>query len=256
MAQQQSYISVDSVIADYLTETEQSNHKYFKIFNLAFRGMDELGLDFFYQIKTVKIPINSNLTATLPSDYLNWTKVGVLNGMGEVVPLYYNERLSTFADLLPARLNRTQDNSSFLNWDSWGLNTWVNYWNGYTYMNVYGVPSGSPFVGSFKIDAANGVMLLNENFAFAYVILEYVSSPQIGEEYFVPVQFREALIAWVAWKDAANIPSRSHFNLGDKRDKRAEFYNERRKAIARYAPIRRQEIYQASQEQTRLAVRS
>ncbi|NBU53771.1 MAG: hypothetical protein EBS33_05295, partial [Alphaproteobacteria bacterium] len=86
MAQHTSYITLESCITDYLTESEQSNHKYFKLFNLAFRGMDELGLDFFYRIQSVKLPVNANFTVTLPADYLNWTKVGILSPKGDIIP--------------------------------------------------------------------------------------------------------------------------------------------------------------------------
>ena len=255
MSQHQSYITLDSVITDYLVETEQSNHKYYKCWHLAFRGLEQLGLDFFYQIKAVKLPINSNLTVSLPSDYLNWTKVGVLNDRGEIIPLYYNDKLTTYSDLQPDRLTKTQDDS-LLDWTQWNVNTWCNYWNGSWFTNIYGVPSGAPFVGSFKVDNANGVILLNEEFSYPYLMLEYVSSPKEGEEYYLPVQFREALIAWLSWKDSTAVPARTHINLGDKEAKRREFYNERKNAIARWRPIRRSEIYQASQEQTRIAIKS
>lgn len=253
-AQNKSYITLDSCITDYLTESEQSNHKYFKLWNLAFRGLEILGLDFFYRVQAVKLPVNANFTVTLPADYLNWSKVGILNDRGEIIPLYYNDKLTTYADLLPDRVEKTDDEQS--SWLQWNNSTWVNYWNGFNYTNIYGVPSGEPFVGGFKVDTENGVIILEQNFNRDYLMLEYVSSPVEGQEYYLPIQFREALIAWLAWKDSANIPARSHFNLGDKRDKRHEFYNERKNAIARWKPIRKSEIYQASQEQTRLAVKS
>lgn len=254
MSQRQPYITLDSIINDYLVESEQSIHKYFKVWHIAFRGMEDLGLDFFYQIKSVKLPINSNFTVNLPSDYLNYSKVGVLNAKGEIIPLKYNEKLTTYADLLPDRVAKTQDDSLV----DWSANNWCwyNYWDGSGYANVYGIPSGAPFVGSFKIDNANGVIVLDETFTYEYLMVEYVSSPQEGQEYYVPMQFREALIAWIAWKDSQNIPARSHMNLGDKRDKRRDFYNERRKAIAKWKPIHKEEMYQASQDQTRLAVKS
>lgn len=254
MAQNRQYISVDSVIQDYLNESEQSQNKYFKCFHLAFRGFENLGLDFFYKVQSVKLPVNSNLTVSLPSDFLNWTKVGVLNDRGEIIPLYYNSRLTTYADLNPDRLTKTQDDT-LVDSQNWGLNTWANYWTGASYTNIYGVPSGAPFVGNFKIDSDNGVLVLDENFAYDYIILEYVSSPTETQEYYLPVQFRDALIAWLWWKDKKAI-SINRGQVGISRDLKNDFYNERKNAIARYKPVRQQEIYEASQQQTRLAVKS
>lgn len=255
MSQRQPYITLDSCILDYMNEAEVSSHKYFKLWHLAFRGMENLGLDFFYQVKSVKLPINANLTVDLPNDYLNWSKVGVLNDRGEIIPLYYNDKLSTYMDLQSDRLTKTQDNT-LGNLTDLGTTTWYNYWNGSSLGNIYGLPSGAPFVGSFKVDTANGVILLNETFSYDYLMVEYVASPIAGEDYYLPVQFREALIAWLFWKDGNAKTVRSHMTLGDKRDRKHEFYNERKNAIARWKPIRKSEIYQASQEQTRLAVKS
>lgn len=251
MSQHLSYVTLESIVQDYLTEGELPNHKYFKVWHLAYRGMEQLGLDAFYKIQTVKLPVNSNYTAVLPSDYVNWTKVGVLNDNGEIIPLYQNDKMTTFADLSSTRLEQTQDNTL---WD-WDENNWNNYWNGQAFINIYGTPSGAPFVGSFKIDNENGVMLLDEKFKYDYVMLEYVASPQQGQEYYVPVQFREALIAWLWWKDkrAANT---NRGQVGLSRDAKNDFFNERRNAIARWKPTRQLERYQASQEMTRLTVRS
>lgn len=258
MAQHQAYILLDTIVNDYLAESEQSNHKYFKNWHLAFRCMEILGLDFFYRVQTVKLQINDNLTATLPPNYLNWVKVGILNDSGSIIPLYYNNNLTTFGDLLPNRLEVINDpQSAQLEW-GWGENVWCNYWNGWAYTNIFGVPSGEPFVGSFKVDTDNGVILLNERFYRNYLMLEYVASPtpQLGNDYRVPVQFRETLIAWLWWKDGNAKSIRSHMELGNRRDWRHEFYNERRLGVARWKASRQEEQYQASQEQSRLAIKT
>lgn len=252
-SQSQSYITVDSVITDYLNESEQSNHRYFKAWHLAFRGFENLGIDFFYAVRAVKLPVNANFTVTLPADFLNWTKVGILNDRGEIIPLYYNDKLTTYADLLPNREEKVNDPQS--SWLTWNNNTWCNYWNGSGYANIYGVPSGEPFVGGFKIDSDNGVIVLEERFNRDYIMLEYVASPVEGQEYYLPVQFRDALMAWLWWKDKKAVAIKRG-QVGITRDLKNDFYNERRNAIARWKPTRIQEGYQASQEQTRLAVKS
>lgn len=254
MAQHQPYITLDSCITDYMTEAELSNHKYFKLFNLGFRGLEDMGLDFFYHVRSIKLPINANLTVQLPADYLNWTKVGILNDRGEIIPLYYNEKLTTYADLSPDRLTKTQDDSAVTG--DWNVNTWWNYWNGFAYTNIYGVPSGSPHVGSFKVDLANGVILLNENYQYDYLMLEYVASPRQGEDYYLPMQFREAMISWLRWKDIISLPSKTHVQNSSVLMRRKDYYNERRLAIAKWKPIRIYEMYQSSQEFTRQTVRS
>ncbi len=255
MSKHLPYISLDSVVLDYLNEAEYSNNKYFRIWHIAYRGLENLGLDAFYQVRAVKLPINSNLTVALPADFVQWSKVGVLNDVGEIIPLYYNDKLTTYADLLPERLSKTEDDSLF-NLNEFGSTTWLNYWNGTSYTNIYGVPSGAPFVGSFKIDTANGVILLNETFAYEYLMIEYIASPKEGQEYYLPVQFREALISWIRWKDAISTNVKTHVQNSSIVMRRKDFYNDRKNAIAQWKPTRQSEIYQASQEQTRIAIKS
>lgn len=253
MAQHQPYIALDSIITDYLDEAQLSNNQYSRIWHIGYRGFESLGLDAFYQIKSVKLPVSANMTVPLPADYVNWSKVGVLNDRGEIIPLNYNDKLTTYADLQPTRLTQTEDTTLA----SWSYEyTWYNYWNGWAYTNVYGVPSGQPFVGSFKIDTPNGLLLLDERYRYDYVMLEYVSSPQPGGEYYIPVHFREALISWIRWKDSISIPVKSRPQQSNVEMRRRDYFNDRRLALAAWKPIRISEAYQSSQEFTRLTVRS
>lgn len=250
------YITLDSVILDYLNESEQNNNKYFKVFHLAFRGFENLGIDFFYRVQAVKLPVNANKTVTLRSDFLKWTKIGRLNSRGEIIPLYYNSKLTKFADLWPNRLTVTQDGSTIgADFDN-NPNIWRNYWNGYAYTNIYGVPSGAPFAGSFNIDIDNGVILLDEHYREDYIMLEYVASPKEDNDYWIPVQFREALIAWLWWKDGKARGVRSHMQLGAARDAKHEFYNERRNSLAQWRQSTIYEKYQIHQESSRQAIKT
>jgi hypothetical protein len=238
-----------------MDESEQSIHKQFKLTQLAYRACDELGLDFFYQIKTAKLPVNTNYTVDIPENCLNIVKAGILNARGEIVPLYQNNKLTTYADLFPDRMSKVIDNS-VLGWYVNVNNVYFNYWDGFSYGNLYGVPSGQPFVGSFKIDNENGVILLSNNFAFEYLIVEYLAGPAPDQTVYVPIQFKEAIIAYLAWKDIKSIPTSRRGAIMDKRDRRHEYYNERRLAIARYKPIRMSEAYQLNLENQRLTVKA
>ena len=254
MSQHLPYISLDSVVLDYLNEANLSNNQYFRIWHICYRGLEDLGQDAFYQIKSVKLPVNSNLTVTLPADYVNWSKVGVLNNVGEIIPLNQNDKLTTYADLSPDRLEKTQDDT--LGTQNLENGTWYNYWNGEGYVNIYGVPSGAPFVGSFKVDLSNGVILLDQNYQYDYLLLEYVASPQAGGEYYVPMQFREALISWTRFMDIVSVPAKTHVHNSNVSMRSKMYYNERRKALAKWKPIRISEAYQSSQEMSRMAVKT
>lgn len=87
-------------------------------------------------------------------------------------------------------------------------------------------------------------------------MLEYVSSPKAGGEYYLPVQFREALISWIRWKDNISIPAKTHVSNSNIQMRRHDYFEDRRKALAKWKPIRTSEAYQSSQEMTRAAVKS
>lgn len=255
MAQHQQWIDLDSVVNDYIDESEQSVHKYFRLWHLAFRGMDELGLDFFYKIKSVKLPINANFTVNLPADYLQYSKIGVLNDRGEIIPLKYNEKLTYYADQNPDRLEKTQDHTLF-NAITNNNPVWFNFWNGSFFTNLYGLPSGQPFVGSFKIDDQAGIILLDENFFYEYLMVEYVASPEEGQPYRIPIQFREALISYLRWMDIISIPSKTHVNNSNVEMRKRKFYNDRRLAVARYRPFYLEQAYILNLESTRKTVKA
>jgi hypothetical protein len=253
------WITMDEVVSAYIDRSEQSVHKQFKLWHIAFDGMKELGLDFFYTIKSLKLPTNANLTVNLPADYLNYTKIGVFNDRGEVIPLYYNEKLTFFADQQTDRKTDTEDatlGNLFIN-NAFGGLIFSNFWDGNNFCQLYGVPSGAPFIGSFKIDNDAGVIVLSEGFFYPYIVLEYIASPKPKQgTYFLPFQFKEALIAYMGWKDVQFLKSTTHVSLGDKEQRKRDFYNERRLARARYKPFHLEQAYEESLRNQRLVVKA
>jgi hypothetical protein len=249
MSSHQQFIPLDSCITDYLVQSEQSNQKYFKLFHLAFRGMDELGIDFFYQVRTSKIPVESNKTVKIPSDFINYTKIGILTADGQIAPLSYNEKFTNYASLDPNRVSKVGGEGY-----SAQSNVWYNYNDGQGFSNLYGLPGGTT-IGSFKMDAAAGVIILDLDFPYDYVMMEYVAAPKDDQEYFIPRVFREAMIAWLDWKDA-QPQTKSHFAVADKRDKRHEFFEARRKGRDKYIPFQIGHEYDSIAQSQRLTIKS
>jgi hypothetical protein len=254
-AQHQGWIPLDEAITDYLSESEQSIHKYHKIWYLAFRAMTELGIDFFYQVKTAKLIVLANKTVQLPGDYLKWVKIGVFNAKGEIIPAVHNSKMSTYRDLMPDRIASVKDNS-LPSLYSPGSPVFFNYWNGSAYENLYGLPSGGVQVGQFKVDENNGVIVLNPDFAYSYVALEYSASPKEGVDYYVPLEFKEAIIAYLRWRDIIGIPTKTHVENANVAMRRHEYYNERRLAIARYKPLHLEQAYEWNLQNQRLTTKA
>lgn len=255
MGQHLQWVSIDDCINAYLSRSEQSNHKYFKLWHLCFDWLNQVGLNSFYAVQAVKLPVNANLTVTLPANYLNYSKVGVLNQQGEIIPMGFNSKLTTSFDYSPTRIEQTQDNTISTQLNEQGV-WWYNVWNGGGYSNTYGLPSGAPFIGSFKIDNANGVIVLSENFSYDYVMLEYVASPQPGGEYYLPVQFKLALISYLAWMDVINLPVKTHMANSNVGMRRHDYFQELERAKFSYDPVNLPNLYQWNLEMQRLTIKA
>lgn len=253
--QKQGWSTLEECINLYIDRSEQSNHKYFKLWNIGSSLLEKMGINFFYQVQTIKLPVNSNFTVNLPDNYIQWCKVGVLNAIGEIIPLDYNNKLTLFADLQTDRLAKTEDGSLF---NFFFANSFIfyNYWNGESFENLYGLPSGGPFVGSFKIDTQNGLIVLNQHFHYPYCMLEYLAAPIEGTELRLPVQFKEAMIAGLGWQDNYYKPSSSHMQRGDKESLKHNFYNELRLAKAQYKPLSLEEAYEWNLKNQRLTIKA
>jgi hypothetical protein len=87
-------------------------------------------------------------------------------------------------------------------------------------------------------------------------MLEYVSMPIQGQDYFFPIQFKEAIVSYLRWKDIISLGTSRRGNLGDKRDRRMEYYNERRLAIARYDPVNMSDLYEWNLRAQRLGIKA
>src|ERR1700743_905323 len=253
--QKQGWSTLEECVNLYIDRSEQSNHKFYKLWNIGCSLLEKMGINFFYQIQTIKLPVNSNFTVNLPDNYIQWCKVGVLNEVGEIIPLNYNNKLTLFADLQQNRLAQTQDNSLF---DFYFANSFIfyNYWNGDSFENLYGLPSGGPFVGSFKIDNTNGLIVLNDYFQYSYVFVEMIASPKEGTPIRLPIQFKEAMVAFLGWQDNYYKPSSSHMQRGDKESLKHNFYNELRLAKAQYKPLSLEEAYEQNLRMQRLTIKA
>lgn len=226
------WITVDSIINDYISESEQSIHKYAKLAQIAYRGMDDLGIDFFYDVKTVKVAIDANGTARMPPN-INWIKVGVFTSQGTFIPLRQNLKLTSYGCLNPNRktVNNTNGNAFDLGY-SVSSPCFYNYC-GYGYLYGYGWSNAY----SFNVDEKNDVIYFDNWSDLTEVVVEIMCAPTEGEEYYVPYVFREPLIEWIGWRDIKNLPMSRRGNLGDKRDRKHDYYNARRLAESRYRPF-------------------
>src|SRR4051812_20751518 len=109
------YESLKTIVSYFLDGNDKSIGDFDKAWVLAFRGLEAMHYAISAEPKTTRIKVESNLTAKLPVDYVEWSKIGLRNSVGELVPIKINNRLSTFRALQPDRLSVQADVNDLYN---------------------------------------------------------------------------------------------------------------------------------------------
>lgn len=204
-------VSLKQVVAYTLDENVNSVAEFDRYWVLAFRALVYMHFEILAEPVTKRLPVNANKTVYFPPDYLSWTKIGIMNEKGEVCTLKVNDALSTFKDNNPNRLPVIPNVNNAVP-TMVGSPLYLNYYYNGVYQNYYGLRGGLIQFGECKVDEENKVIVLNPEFRYANILLEYISSPQKNDDYTIPIYAQEAVIAFIKWKT--------------KQGNAREFYNE------------------------------
>ncbi len=284
-----NYTTLRQVIDDYLITMDgddyASNASDAAIRNIALRGLREFGFDVTARIKSIKRTIESNNTVTLPDDYIDLVKLGVVDGEGILRVFNQNKNvnysrrilqdttadssetpsvvadtiLTTDSDEGPLDLannlilNREDDKgaTSSSTPDNGDLDFYVfeNYLFQGGLGRLYGAGGGyAP--GEYRINLDQNRIELATDSETGDVVLEYISDEARSTNPVVHVYAEEALRCYIYYKlceRKSTIPS------NEKLRARAEYYNERRKAKARLSNFTKEEALKTIRKNFRLA---
>lgn len=203
------YVPLKQIVSYTLDELRSSDHSFDRFWILAFRALVDMLFDVTAEPITVRIPKNGNQTVTLPSDYLSWVKIGILNNNGEVSTLRINDALSNFRDNNPNRIALLTSDITDAFPSLVSNPFYLNFYNGNQYQPLYGVGGGLIQYGDCAVDETNNIIVLNPNFKYDSIILEYISSPERNGDYTIPIAAQEAVIAFIKWK--AKVGTRDEY---------------------------------------------
>ncbi len=195
------YVPLKQVVSYFLDENNLSHDELDKAWVLAFRALVLLNQSIAAEPLTVRLPVDGNKTVTLPSDYLRWSKIGILDNHGQISTLKVNTALTNYKDNSPARIERlTADVNDSLPYLI-GSPYYYNYGYNGVYQTMFGVAGGGLVqYGECVVDEKNGVIILSPEFRYDSVMLEYISSPQKNNDYEIQTVLQEAVIAFLNWK--------------------------------------------------------
>lgn len=251
-------ITVKRIIGEFLSSTDESQHRFLRLWNIAKLGMEtEFNLDITGTIKTVLLDVNANKTVDLPCDYIQYTKIGEINGSGEVVTYKRNDQMST---LMHLGNNRLLNAPAIGSRSDYGLyptdSSYYNYSNGGVSYKLYGANSGTPTRGEYKVDNENRVIYLGMGSYNDKIVLEYLSDgyDEGCDDFDVDVRATQALLAYLRWKNALDMPKK--FGLGQVQEYKKDFYREKRLCKMRLNPFILNEMQSAIRISQKMVAKS
>lgn len=194
------YTPLRTIVAYALDELGKSAGDEDMVWLLALRGAVKLNYDVSGQTQTVRLPVQGNQNVPFPSGLLSWSKIGILDDKGQINTLKINNGLTTFRDNNPQRLQDLVPNID----TSIGTLALVPYYSNYYYgggcFQLYGVGNGMITYGDCKVDELNRIIILEPEFKYDSIMLEYLAAPQKNNDYQMPTCMQEAIIAFIKWK--------------------------------------------------------
>lgn len=177
MADETRYYKVASIVDEFLVDNDLTEHMFNKALAWAIRGLEEIKLDSWQDVKTCLLTVTARKTVVLPPDFVDWVKVGMPVGQ-YCVTLGVNDALRSDArdpnrgDTVRGLLSQHLPNGmSFGNYGGY-------YFFNYRGASISGVGGGLPSKGYFKLND-NGTckeLLLDYDYGYSQVYVEYITN--------------------------------------------------------------------------------
>jgi hypothetical protein len=275
-----NYVTLSELIGDFKVTMDgddyAANASDSAIRNFALRGIREFGFDVTSRVRSIKLSIESNDTVTLPDDYVDIVKVGIVDSEGILRPMAQNKNINysqkyaldnegatttstSDSDEGPLDisdnliLNRADDKTatSSSSADSGDLDHYI--FENYLYQGgvgrMYGVGGGMR-VGDYRVNLDQNRLEIETNSGNSDVVLEYIADEARSTNPVIHVYAEEALRSYIYYKlceRKSNVPA------NEKGRARSEYYNERRKAKARLGNFTKDEALRVIRKNFKLA---
>jgi hypothetical protein len=221
--------SLDSVIRGALADKGYTMHWYLQFLTYGVDSLRQLNMDVMQDVKTVRIAVNAYKAAYLPTDYVDYVKVG--NEIGQYMNPF-GEKKDTFV-----RLNNFDASGNKIAYgdidSSNGIvpNNWEGFW--YTnYINDKGEHLGRifnnipGFRNSFVILRERNEIQLDVSYTGNTITMEYISDGlSVNATNSVHPYAVDAIKAYIFWKSKEH---NRRFPLGERQMAREEYYNQLR----------------------------
>jgi len=248
------------IIGQFLNSADQSSQEFLRLYNMLVWGLKtEFNLDITGTFKTVILDVSANKTVALPCDYIQYSKIGVLNRRGEVVTFKRNDQLTTLnTHNVDSRTSGAPVVNSFMvdgaN-EGWPIN--FLYYNNYFFngsmRQLFGANSGTPVRGEYKVDEGQRLIFLSPEMHDSKIVLEYLSDGFDDGccDYSIDVRASECMLAYLRWKNA--VDQIKKYSQSQIREYKSEFYRNKRLTAMRMNPFILNEMQHSFRVSSKLA---
>jgi hypothetical protein len=260
-------IPLSSIVNDYLLTREAldydtSNYKQLMAYGKqAIR--DELSMELGATIKSVKLTVNTTLnTVSFPNDYIEYTKIGVLDDNCRVVTLGLSNEIN-YAGAIAL------DDGGAAILDSDGIETLdattctpttaTNNGVGTFFYNypfdsgngqLFGIGGGNNARGYYRINTMDNRIELNSSFSYDYVILEYIADETMTSDPQVPVAAEDFVRKYIY---ARGIERKMNIPQSAKAEALNNAYLSKKKSVFKYKMFNKAEAAQQINRRFQLA---
>lgn len=204
-------MTLGELVKEYLLERGESLNKFVPTLARGVSGFRELNMDVSAVPKIDSLEIDTTLDfITLPNDYVQYVRVGIVGPGGIIYPLGKNDSIA-----LPRQrddcgdLERDTENNTGGYW-AWGWDGYAdNYRDGQATGRMFGLGGGNNVNGYYRIDREQKRMYLqNVLSGTTHIVLEYIADIQTTSDgnFEIHPFIVETIKAWIFWRESYYNP--------------------------------------------------
>jgi hypothetical protein len=238
------YTTLDKIIKGYLLQKGYSMHWYVDFLIYTARCFQELHYDTLRNVRTVKLPVNDYNAVILPSDFLDYARIGIPDGQ-YVRPLVNRPGLNSVPNTDSDGTRSVYEDPEYGFAFSWADTIYYNDKGEHTGRH-YGLRDYG--VETFKIVKERGEIVLDKNVDANNIILEYITDgTEVDNATKIDPYAIATIEAFINWKLKEN--SRA-YNEGERIRAQREFDHQHEILRARKNPLTLADIKSAINRNT------
>ncbi len=263
-------MTLTELIGEYLLETGEPEAKRMRFLQMGISCLREINIDVSGVPKTVRMLVNTVDTVDLPSDYINYVRIGIEDAYGNLHSLGRNDDISlakvynNCGDPRPSRgyAGTTNNTNSTNPNNGYGVGQFLTDYSATHFRNgevtgaFYGIGGGNNQNGYYKIDYRRGQILL-QGACNKWIVMEYLADlEKINKDGRYQLIVHPFLIntvkEYINWR---NKRSGRSYGVGETEQAKQEYYTSLTNSMARYSSPTYEEVMATYREMNMQAVK-